>query len=242
MPQRRRSPSSKTNGRIEMPQGKPLCFVMMPITDPAGYPPKHFQRVFEDIFIPACTKAGFAALRADQVHHTNLIHVDVLQKVIKSPMALCDLSSRNPNVLFELGLRVAFDKPVLLVRDVGTVDLFDIAPLRFTEYRRSLNYSEVLEDQEVIGTALRDTYHAVQHGEESANSIVQLLSLPAPAPEPAPPEDLTGAMLRKLSAQIEGLQEQIQLVRALQEGSAVQAQPIERVTEEVGKRIAEAAR
>src|ERR1044072_1504133 len=91
---------------------KPDCFVIMPITDPDSYVKGHFQHVFDDIFSPACEKAGYRPLRADQVRQTNLIHLDVLQKLIHSPMALCDLSSRNPNVLFELGLRQAFDKPV----------------------------------------------------------------------------------------------------------------------------------
>jgi hypothetical protein len=88
------------------------CFVVMPISDPDGYLPGHFRHVFDDIFAPACDKAGFRPIRADQVRETSLIHLDILQKLIKSPMALCDLSSRNPNVLFELGLRQAFDQPV----------------------------------------------------------------------------------------------------------------------------------
>lgn len=225
MPQRVKHHPASANGRDEPPKGKPLCFVMMPITDPPEYAPGHFRRVFEDIFVPACTNAGFKAMRADQVHHTNLIHVDVLQKVIKSPMALCDLSSRNPNVLFELGLRVAFDRPVLLVRDVGTVDLFDIAPLRFTEYRRDLIYNEVLEDQEFIATALHDTFATAGKGADSANSIVQLLSLPSPAPEPQVPGDLTGAMLLKLSAQVEAIQEQLGVLRQMQAQVAADNQP-----------------
>src|ERR1044071_6759240 len=127
---------------------KPHCFVIMPISDPDGYVPGHFKHVFDDIFAPACDKAGFCPIRADQVRQTNLIHLDILQKLIESPMALCDLSSRNPNVLFELGLRQAFDKPVVLVREVGTSDIFDIGPLRYTEYHRERVYHEVLADQE----------------------------------------------------------------------------------------------
>ena len=65
----------------------------------------------------ASDTAGFKSVRADEVRQTNLIHLDVLQKLIESPMAICDLSSRNPNVLFELGLRQAFDKPVVLVQE-----------------------------------------------------------------------------------------------------------------------------
>lgn len=156
------------------------CFVIMPIADHDGYDKGHFTKVYEDIFKPACASAGFAAVRADEVKQTNLIHLDILQKLIESPMAICDLSSRNPNVLFELGLRQAFDKPTVLVQEAGTPKIFDIAPLRYTEYRRELRYREVLEDQSMISEAIKATKVATDRG-EGVNSIVRILSLSKPA-------------------------------------------------------------
>lgn len=100
-----------SNAKQPAADNKETCFVIMPISDPEGYRLGHFQSVFDDLFVPACEKAGYDATRADQVRETNLIHLDVLQRIVNSPMVLCDLSSRNPNVLFELGLRQAFDKP-----------------------------------------------------------------------------------------------------------------------------------
>lgn len=159
---------------------KPDCFVIMPIADPDGYDKGHFTKVYEDIFKPACDAAGYKPVRADEVKQTNLIHLDILQKLIDSPMAICDLSSRNPNVLFELGLRQAFDKPTVLVQEVGTAKIFDIAPLRYTEYRRELRYRDVLEDQNLIAQALTATQEATAKG-EGVNSIVSILSLARPA-------------------------------------------------------------
>ncbi|MBO9561941.1 MAG: hypothetical protein J7621_04170 [Niastella sp.] len=156
------------------------CFVIMPIADAEGYEKGHFKRVYEDIFKAACTKAGFNAIRADEVKQTNLIHLDILQKLIESPMAICDLSTRNPNVLFELGLRQAFDKPTILVQEIGTPKIFDISPLRYAEYRKELKYREVLEDQEFICETLKATKQATDNG-EGINSIISLLSLSSPA-------------------------------------------------------------
>jgi len=79
----------------------PECFVAMPISDPDGYEPGHFLRVYEQVFRPACERAGVRAVRADDVRETNLIHLDVLRRLVDSPVVLCDLSGRNPNVLFE---------------------------------------------------------------------------------------------------------------------------------------------
>ncbi len=156
------------------------CFVIMPIADQDGYDEGHFTKVYQDILKPACQFAGYKAVRADEVLQTNLIHLDILQKLIQSPMAICDLSARNPNVLFELGLRQAFDKPTVLVQEIGNPQIFDIVPLRYTEYRRELRYREVLEDQAKISEAIKATKEATDRG-EGVNSIVTILSLSKPA-------------------------------------------------------------
>ena len=114
------------------------CFVIMPIGATEGYEDGHFQAVYEDIIKPAIDQAGYHPLRADEVNRTNLIHLDILQKLIAAPVAICDLSTRNPNVLFELGIRQAFDKPVILIQEKGTPKIFDIAPLRYLEYGKAL--------------------------------------------------------------------------------------------------------
>jgi hypothetical protein len=155
---------------------KPMCFVIMPVSEPEGYVKGHFRHVYDDILAPACNQAGFSAIRADLVKQSNLIHLDILQKLLDAPMAVCDLSSRNPNVMFELALRQAFDKPVALVQEVGTPPVFDISPFRYSEYRKERTYHEVLEDQSNIATAVKDTFDAYKTG-KGVNSIVKLLAL-----------------------------------------------------------------
>lgn len=156
------------------------CFVIMPISDPGDYPPGHFARVYEDIFKPAIRRAGYEPKRADDVLETNLIQLDLLRRLLEAPMAVCDLSSRNPNVLFELGLRQAFDKPVVIVQEEGTPRIFDISPLRFTTYRKARIYHEVLADQEAISEAIAATRKAVGDP-KNVNSLVRLLGLTEPA-------------------------------------------------------------
>lgn len=159
---------------------KKECFVIMPISDPEGYSEGHFERVYKDIFIPAIVDAGFTPKRADEEIGTNLIHLEILRKLIECPLVICDLSSRNPNVLFELGIRQAFDKPVILVQEVGTPRIFDIASLRCVDYRKDRIYHEVLEDQQNIKGAIIKTEQEWADG-TSVNSIIKLLSLTQPA-------------------------------------------------------------
>lgn len=159
---------------------KKECFIIMPIADQAGYDEGHFKLVYEDIIKIACEKAGFKPIRADDVKQTNLIHKDILQKILETPMAICDMSSNNPNVLFELGIRQAFDKPVVLIKDTITKSIFDISPLRYTEYISTHKYRDVLISQDLIKDALLSTEKAVNDN-EGINSLINLLSLPSAA-------------------------------------------------------------
>jgi hypothetical protein len=155
------------------------CFVIMPISDTEGYGAGHFTRVYEDIIKPACEMAELNPVRADDNQQTDMIHFDIVKKIVQYPMAICDLSSRNPNVLFELGIRQAFNKPVVLIQEKGVKPIFDVGLLRTYFYRRERIYHEVLEDQREISKVLIKTKCGT-----STNSILSLLAMDQPATVP----------------------------------------------------------
>jgi len=150
------------------------CFVIMPISDHSDYEPGHFNRVYEYIIRPACLKAGFDPLRADEVQRTNYIVIDILKHIISSDLVICDLSSRNPNVLYELGIRQAFSLPVTLIRDSITPRIFDIQGLRDIDYDVSLRIDTVTEAVDKIASTLTNTF---EDGSEDVNSVIQLLGV-----------------------------------------------------------------
>lgn len=152
----------------------------MPIADCEGYEKGHFLHVYNDIIKPAIDKTEYMAIRADEVKETNFIHLDILKKLIDAPIAVCDLSTRNPNVLFELGIRQAFDKPVVLIQEKGTPKIFDIAPLRYLEYSKDMKYHEVLESQKQLQESIEAT-KAAEGDSSNINSIVKLMALSTPA-------------------------------------------------------------
>lgn len=177
------------------------CFIIMPISDVDGYPKGHFGHVYENIIYPSCEMAGYQAVRADEVKATNLIHLDILKNLIDAPIAICDLSSRNPNVLFELGIRQAFDKPVVLIQEAGTPKIFDIAPLRYLEYSKDMKYHDVLRIQKELKDAIEAT--AAADGEKgNVNSIVKLLALSKPAKIPDLKGDKEGLAFGMLQAEM----------------------------------------
>lgn len=152
----------------------------MPISDQDGYDKGHFNRVYEHLIKPACIKAGFKSIRADEEVKTNYIVVDIINKILDSEMVICDLSAKNPNVLYELGLRQAFNKKVVLIKDKKTNRIFDIQGLRTLDYDETLRIDEVNKSIDQISKTLLETH---QSKSEEINSLIQLLSLkPAELP------------------------------------------------------------
>lgn len=187
------------------------CFVIMPFSDGDSYEKGHFRAVFEDIIKPAVEASGYVPMRADDVQQTNLIHLDILKRLLDAPICICDMSSRNPNVLFELGIRQAFDKPVVLIQEKGTPKIFDISMLRILEYSKEMKYRDVKAVQQDLTEAITATIN-VEEDSSNVNSIIKLLSLSVPASIPkldkANREDLT---LDMISSQILELTKKIEM-------------------------------
>lgn len=157
-----------------------VCFVIMPISDVKPYEKGHFWQVYKSIIEPSCQAAGFTPIRADDVKITNYIMIDILRKIIEADMVVCDVSSKNPNVLYELGIRHAFNLPVTLIKDSKTTRVFDIQGLRDIEYDARLTRSNAEEAVKKLTDALKITSN-IDKGE--VNSIIQLLGLrPAQVP------------------------------------------------------------
>ena len=85
-------------------------------------------------------------------------------------MAVCDLSDQNPNVLYELGLRQAYDKPVVLIKDDITKEIFDVSGIN---YDGNIEATELMKNSRGrIVKKLKQAIKATKAGE--AYSIAQI--------------------------------------------------------------------
>ncbi len=185
------------------------CFVIMPISNVDGYPHGHFDHVYRNIICPSCEASGFKPFRADEDKASNLIQLEILRKLLDAPLVICDLSTRNPNVLFELGIRQAFDKPVVLIQEEGTPSIFDIGTIRFLTYKREMQYQDVLETQKQLKEAILATSDANAKGK---NSIVSLLGLDVATVPVQSEEDKKVIQNEYLLAEMRGIKEEIKML------------------------------
>lgn len=152
---------------------KEKCFVIMPISDQGDYPPDHFTKVYKQIIKPSVEEAGYEAYRIDENNICDAIINKIFSAIQECPMAICDLSNRNPNVLYELGLRQAYDKPVVLIQDDKTDKIFDVSGISTVFYKSSRQYEDVLEARENIKKTILSTK------EGKANTLAKVIKVNA---------------------------------------------------------------
>ncbi|SHL76063.1 hypothetical protein [Morganella morganii] len=153
---------------------KKTCFIIMPIADHPSYDNGHFNRVYDHLIKPACENAGYQAIRADDSKASHMIMFDILKKIVQCDMAICDLSTKNANVFYELGLRQAFNKKTILITDGKEKAPFDISGFRYVQYSPALRVDQCVQDINKITDMLNETTTA---SENDVNSIVKLLEI-----------------------------------------------------------------
>lgn len=91
----------------------------------------HYSLIFE----PAIRKAGLRAVRADaDIFATGKIMDQVWTGINAAKVLVAELTSRNPNVFYELGIAHALTKPVVLVSSNEEDVPFDIRHIRVIYY------------------------------------------------------------------------------------------------------------
>jgi hypothetical protein len=145
-----------------MTNGLRACLVVMP----KGH---DFEGVYNIAVRPAAVDAGLRVLRADELTHTSISGSGVWEWLRDATVVVADVTGKNPNVYYELGVAQVLAKPTLLIaRDAGDIpsDLSHVRVLIYQsdtrslqELRRGLTNSlrrkiEATTDQEIARRAL----------------------------------------------------------------------------------------
>jgi hypothetical protein len=137
-------PAQSSNGEDPAPAEQPVCGIVMPISAIEDCTAAHWAEV-HDIVQSAAEMAGFKGSLVSAADYSGIILRQIVQNLYENPIVVCDVSARNPNVMFELGLRLAFDKPTILIKDDKTNYAFDTSPIEHLEYPRGFRYATMVD-------------------------------------------------------------------------------------------------
>ncbi len=130
------------------PTSAGTCFTIMPFG-------VWFDSYFESIYVPAIEAAGLKASRADDLYRPSTIIHDIWEYTQQAKVILADLSGKNPNVFYELGLAHALAKPAVIVAESMDDVPFDLRALRMILYNKNeARWGDAL--QQKITLALRE--------------------------------------------------------------------------------------
>jgi len=135
------------------------CFVMMPFG-------VWFDQYYQEIYVPAIREAGFEPIRADELFSTGSVVEQIWEQIRKAKVLLADLTGRNANVFYELGMAHAAKKPVVFTAPQVEDVPFDLRHLRVIIYEvREPDWSNRLRESvtDYLKNALKDPEKSIPH-------------------------------------------------------------------------------
>jgi hypothetical protein len=129
-----------------------LCFVLMPFGPP-------FDGYYKRIIKPIVGSAGLQALRADEIYRTKAIVQDIWNGILRARLIVADVTKRNANVNYELGLCHAVGAPTIIITQRMDDVPFDYKHRRCIVYNtREAGWESRLGDalRKTIATTLRE--------------------------------------------------------------------------------------
>ena len=133
------------------------CFVMQPFAAPLG-------DYYEKLYKPAIEKAGLHPVRADaEIFGAGKIIDQVWRGISSARVLVAELTTRNPNVFYELGLAHALEKPVVLISSNEGDVPFDLQHIRVIYY----NVTDPFWGQKLIEKVAENILSAIRNPEEA---------------------------------------------------------------------------
>lgn len=154
--------AEKMNGTAKEeaePFKEAACGLVMPISGIDGCSSDHWTEVKAIITesVEAIKSYNFTVKLVSEADDVGVIQKQIVQNIYNSDIVICDVSCKNPNVMFELGMRLAFDKPTIIIKDDKTDYSFDTSIIEHLPYPRDLRFSKMVSfkdrlAEKVVGT------------------------------------------------------------------------------------------
>ncbi|MGE7841422.1 hypothetical protein ACQKNX_11565 [Lysinibacillus sp. NPDC093712] len=134
--------------------------LIMPISHTEGYPVGHWgdvRKIIEEA-LSEFEDYKVEVSMVSEAEDSTLIQKTIIQRIYSDDIVIVDVSSKNPNVMFELGVRLAFDRPFILLKDDSTDYVFDISSIYRINYPRDLRYKDIVDMKNQLKMKLDATY------------------------------------------------------------------------------------
>jgi len=109
------------------------AFVVMQIGEKGTPERKRADEIYNFVIVPALKQFGILPYRADLDPSPGAITQKMLSELVEASLVIADLTGRNPNVFYELGIAHSFGKPLISIADAVSSLPFDAKDERVIE-------------------------------------------------------------------------------------------------------------
>lgn len=109
------------------------AFVIMQIGAKDSPERKRADEIYDFVVVPALSDAGLEPYRADLDFSPGAITPKMLTELLGARLVIADLTGRNPNVFYELGVTHSFARPLISIADSSSSLPFDAKDERVIE-------------------------------------------------------------------------------------------------------------
>lgn len=117
---------------------KKRCFVVMGFgikTDLATGRKLNLDNAYQNMIKPAVEETGLECVRADEIPHSGDIAVEMYLQLLTADVVVADISTANPNAIYELGIRHALrPRTTVVISESGLTYPFDLNHILITSY------------------------------------------------------------------------------------------------------------
>ena len=128
-----------------------ICFVISPIGDEGSEIRKKADMLLTHLIRPVLQELDYIVIRSDEISAPNIITKNIIKNLENSDLVIADLHDSNPNVLYELAIRNAVNKPFILIKDPEQRLPFDLG-----------HNSAINLEQDISIQALKETHEKLK--------------------------------------------------------------------------------
>lgn len=150
-----------------MAESQKRCFVVMGFgtkTDFATGRKLDLNKSYRLLIKPVVEAKGLVCVRADEMIFSGAIDVPMYMELLNADVVIADISTANPNALYELGVRHALrPRTTIVISENKMAYPFDLNHIKITPYAHlgdAIDYEEVERFRKVLTTTLDDVLQA----------------------------------------------------------------------------------
>lgn len=126
-----------------------FCFFITPIGEASSPIRRKTDGLYDSVIGPVMKdpKVNMDLIVAHRKHTTGDISTGIVSDIFNAKLVIADLSTLNPNVMYEVAIRDCLKKPIILIAEEGTVLPFDVQMMNTIRYKNDFQGVKDLKEE-----------------------------------------------------------------------------------------------